>query len=84
VPAILNTDVIDEIIRIGNETSFNIAREASRLEGVPCGISSGAALAAGIEVGLRPEMAGKKIVVILPSSAERYLSTELYDGLGLQ
>ncbi|MEX2451768.1 MAG: cysteine synthase A [Rhodospirillales bacterium] len=84
VPKILNTGVIDEIIRIGNETSFTVAREAARLEGVPCGISSGAALAAGLEVGQRPGMAGKRIVAILPSSAERYLSTELYDGLAVQ
>ncbi|MCH2393613.1 cysteine synthase A [Oceanibaculum sp.] len=81
VPDILQTGLIDEIIRIGNETAMKTAREAARLEGLPVGISSGAALAAAIEVGKRPEMAGKRIVVIIPSFAERYLSTALFDGL---
>jgi cysteine synthase A len=83
VPAILDTDCIDEVIKIGNETAFAMARQVARLEGVPVGISSGAALAAGIEMGRRPGMAGKAIVVILPSFAERYLSTALFEGLGL-
>jgi cysteine synthase A len=82
VPAVLDTRLIDEVIKIANETAFVIARLVARLEGVPVGISSGAALAAGIEVGKRPEMAGKMIVVILPSFAERYLSTALFDGIG--
>jgi len=81
VPAILNTDIIDEVIRIGNETAFATARRAARLEGLPVGISSGAAIAAGLEVGARPEMAGKLIVVIVPSFAERYLSTALFEDL---
>ena len=81
VPDILDAGLIDEIIRIGNETAMKTAREAARLEGLPVGISSGAALAAAIEVGKRPEMAGKRIVVIIPSFAERYLSTALFDGL---
>ncbi|RKQ68723.1 cysteine synthase A [Oceanibaculum indicum] len=81
VPDILQTGLIDEIVRIGNETAMKTAREAARLEGLPVGISSGAALAAAIEVGKRPEMAGKRIVVIIPSFAERYLSTALFDGL---
>ena len=80
VPAILETALIDEILRIGNETAFKTSREAAKLEGLPVGISSGAALAAAAEVGTRPEMAGKCIVVILPSFAERYLSTALFDG----
>lgn len=84
VPEILNTDLIDEIIKIGNETSLAMARQAARSEGLPIGISSGAALAAAIEIGSRPEMKGKVIVVILPSFAERYLSTTLFDGLGLE
>ncbi len=84
VPAVLNVGVIDEIIKIGNETAFTVARQVARLEGVPVGISSGAALAAGCEVGRRPEMAGKRIVVILPSFAERYLSTALFDGIGVE
>ncbi|MBC7136307.1 MAG: cysteine synthase A [Oceanibaculum nanhaiense] len=81
VPDILNAGLIDEVVRIGNETAMKTAREAARLEGLPVGISSGAALAAAIEVGKRPEMAGKRIVVIIPSFAERYLSTALFDGL---
>jgi cysteine synthase A len=83
VPKILNTSLIDEILRIGNETAFTYARKAARLEGLPVGISSGAAIAAALEVGGRAEMAGKTVLAILPSSAERYLSTALFDGLGL-
>ncbi|WP_158806803.1 cysteine synthase A [Beijerinckia sp. L45] len=81
VPPILDTKVIDEVIKVGNQTSFDMARLLARLEGVPGGISSGAALAAAIEVGLRPEFEGKNIVLIIPSFAERYLSTALFDGL---
>ena len=81
IPGNLNMDLIDEVITIGNETSINMARTVARLEGLPVGISSGAALAAALEIGSRPEMKGKMIVVILPSSAERYLSTSLFDGL---
>jgi cysteine synthase A len=81
VPPILDTKVIDEVIKVSNQTSFDLARLLARLEGVPGGISSGAALAAAIEVGLRPEFEGKNIVLIIPSFAERYLSTALFDGL---
>jgi cysteine synthase A len=81
VPGILDRSLIDEIIRIGNETAFKTARELARIEGIPIGISGGAALAAGLEVGARPEMAGKTIVVILPDFAERYLSTALFEGI---
>ena len=81
VPGNLETGLIDEILRIGNDTAFRMAREAATLEGLPVGISSGAALAAAVEAGARPEMAGKTIVVILPSFAARYLSTALFDGL---
>ena len=81
IPEILDTSLIDETVRIGNDTAFETARRAARLEGLAVGISSGAALAAALEVGGRPEMAGKTIVVILPSFAERYLSTALFEGL---
>ncbi|MDP7123351.1 MAG: cysteine synthase A [Alphaproteobacteria bacterium] len=79
VPGILNTDVVDEIIRIGNETAFATARKAAHMEGLPVGISSGAALAAAFEIGARDDMAGKMIVTILPDFAERYLSTPLFE-----
>ena len=81
VPDILDKSLIDEVIRIGNETAFKTARDVARLDGIPVGISSGAAIAAGLEIGGRPEMAGKTIVVILPSFAERYLSTALFEGM---
>ena len=82
VPGVLDRGLVDEIVKIGNETAFATARKAARLEGIPVGISSGAALAAALELGLRPENAGKLIVAIIPSFAERYLSTPLFDGLG--
>jgi cysteine synthase A len=81
VPPILDRSVIDEIITIGNETAFDTARKVARLEGIPVGISSGAAIAGALEVGARPGMAGKMIVTIIPSFAERYLSTALFEGL---
>jgi cysteine synthase A len=79
VPGILDKSQIDEILQIGNETAFAMARKVAKLEGLPVGISSGAALAAALEVGSRPGMKGKNIVVILPSFAERYLSTALFE-----
>jgi cysteine synthase len=81
VPAILDRGVIDEIVVVGNQTAFDTARLVARLEGIPVGISSGAAIAAAIDVGRRPENAGKTIVIIIPSFAERYLSTALFEGL---
>jgi cysteine synthase A len=81
VPDILRREVIDEVIRVGNETAFSMARETARVEGIPVGISSGAAIAAALEVGARPHYAGKLIVVIVPSFAERYLTTALFEGL---
>jgi len=81
VPAILDRKVIDEVITISNETAFETARKTARLEGIPVGISSGAAIAAALEVGARADMAGKMIVAIIPSFAERYLSTALFEGL---
>ena len=79
IPKILNVDLIDEVITIGNETAFEISRLAAKIEGIPGGISSGAALAAAFEVAERENMKGKTIVTIIPSFAERYLSTALFD-----
>ena len=81
VPAILDRSIIDEIVTISNETAFETARKVARQEGIPVGISSGAAIAAALEIGARPEMVGKTIVAIIPSFAERYLSTALFEGL---
>src|SRR6202043_3736456 len=81
VPEILDRSVIDEVLTVGNQTAFDTARALARYEGIPGGISSGAAVAAALEVGKRPAMAGKTIVVIVPSFAERYLSTALFEGL---
>jgi len=78
VPLILKTGLIDEIITIGNQTSFETARKVAKTDGIPAGISSGATIAAALEVAKRPEMKGKKIVVIVASCSERYLSTDLF------
>ncbi|GLK77602.1 cysteine synthase A [Methylopila jiangsuensis] len=81
VPGILDRAVIDEVVTVGNQTAFETARLVARIEGVPVGISSGAAIAAALEIAARPEAAGKNIVIIIPSFAERYLSTALFEGL---
>ena len=81
VPSILNTNLIDEVIPIANETAFRTARQTAALEGLPVGISAGAALAAAIEVAEREEMTGRRIVVIIRSFAKCYLSTPLFDKL---
>ena len=81
VPEILDVSQIDEIVKVANDQAFAHARELARLEGIPGGISSGAALAAGLEVARRPDMAGKLMVVIIPSFAERYITTALFEGL---
>ncbi len=81
-PKILDTSVYDEIVKVSNDDAVANARLVARLEGVPVGISSGAALQAAIVVGSRPENAGKDMVVVIPSFAERYLSTILFEGLG--
>lgn len=79
VPGVLRTDLIDEIIKVKNEDAANIARILAREEGIFSGISSGAAVKAAIEVGKRKESKGKLIVVILPDTGERYLSTEIFN-----
>lgn len=81
VPDVLDKSVLDEIITVANETAFATARKAAKLEGIPVGISSGATIAAALEVAARPEMKGKTIVVIAASSAERYISTDLFAEL---
>ncbi len=81
-PGILDTGIYDEVAKVTNDEAFEMARRVAKLEGLPVGISSGAALTAAVRVGQRPENAGKQIVVIIPSFAERYLSTALFDGLG--
>jgi cysteine synthase A len=81
VPHILDRSVIDEVITITNQKAFATARDLARHEGILGGISSGAAIAAALEIGARPRMTGKNIVVILPSFAERYLSTALFENL---
>ncbi len=81
IPKNLDRSLIDEVLTIGNETAFETSRALAREEGIPAGISSGAALAAAIEVAERPEMEGKNIVVVIPSFAERYLTTALFDGI---
>lgn len=80
VPPILDARLIDRVLTIGNETALETARRLAALEGIPAGISSGAAVAAALEIAQEPGMAGKRIVTILPSFAERYLSTALFDG----
>jgi cysteine synthase len=81
VPAILDREVIDEVVTIDSATAIDMARQVARIEGVPVGISSGAAVAAALQVGARPSSEGKTIVIIIPSFAERYLSTALFEGL---
>ncbi|HWR56792.1 MAG TPA: cysteine synthase A [Negativicutes bacterium] len=79
VPGVLNTDIIDEIIPVANEDAFAASRELARTEGLLLGISCGAAVHAAVQLALRPENAGKRIVVILPDTGERYLSTPLFE-----
>jgi cysteine synthase A len=81
IPEVLDKSVIDEVVTVGNQTAFDTARALAKLDGIPGGISSGAAVAAALEIGARPDYAGKNIVVIVPSFAERYLSTALFEGL---
>jgi len=81
VPPVLDRGVIDEVVTIESAVALETARQVARIEGVPVGISSGAAVAAALQVGARPSSEGKNIVIIIPSFAERYLSTALFDGV---
>jgi cysteine synthase len=81
VPDILDRSVIDEIVTVNSATAIETSRELARLEGIPGGISSGAAIAAALELGKRPENAGKVILAVVPSFSERYLSTALFEGI---
>ena len=78
IPDILDRSIIDDVVTVANEDAFATSRRLARKEGILCGISSGAATWAAIEVAKRPEARGKKIVVILPSAGERYISTDLF------
>ncbi len=81
IPKNLNVDILDGAVKVTNDEAFEMARRLSDEEGIPGGISSGAAVAAALQVAARPEMKGKRIVVILPSMAERYMSTDLFKGI---
>ncbi len=81
VPDVLDRSVIDEVVTVSNQAAFDTARALARCEGIPVGISAGAAVSAALSVGSRPEMVGKTVVVIIPDFAERYLSTALFEGL---
>jgi cysteine synthase A len=81
VPGILDRGVIDDIVKVSNDDAIAMARKCAAVEGIPVGISSGAALTAAFDLASRPEYAGKVIVTIIPSFAERYLSTALFEGL---
>ena len=81
IPEILDRSVIDEVVAVSNQDAFDTARALAKHDGIPGGISSGAAVAAALQIGQRPEMAGKNIVVVIPSFAERYLSTALFEDL---
>lgn len=79
VPKVLNTEILDEIITVTNDQAFETAQELTQLEGILCGISSGAAVAAAMIIAKRTENMGKSIVVVLPDTGERYLSTDLFE-----
>jgi len=81
IPDNLNMDIVDEVVTINSDAAFGTAKHVAAEDGVPVGISSGAAIAASLLVGARPDMRGKRIVTIIPSFAERYLSTPLFNGL---
>jgi cysteine synthase A len=78
VPGVLNVQAYDEVLKVGNEDAMETARQLACKEGILCGISSGAAMHAAIELSKIPENHGKTIVVVLPDTGERYISTEMY------
>jgi cysteine synthase A len=82
IPSILDRQVIDDVVKVSNDDAFGMARRVASEEGIPVGISSGAALVAAFDIASREEYAGKLIVAVIPSFAERYLSTALFDGIG--
>ena len=84
IPAILNTKIYDEVIRVKEAESGPVSKQVNQLDGIPVGISSGAAIWAAIQVAKRPENKGKQIVVIIPSSSERYLSSWLFADIGVE
>ena len=81
IPSIVDVKLIDEVIQVSNDESFAMAKRLIREEGILCGISSGAALAATLKIAKRPEFDGKRIVTIIPSFAERYITTALFEGV---
>jgi len=81
VPEVLDTNLIDEVIAVSNDDAFAMARKVARLDGIPVGISSGAIIGAALQVAARPENKGKTVVCFAPSTAERYMSTPLFDAL---
>jgi cysteine synthase len=81
VPDVLDRSLIDDVVTVGNQTAFDTARKLAKLEGIPGGISTGANVAAALEVAARPEFKGKRIVTVAPSFAERYISSALFEGL---
>ena len=82
IPEIMDTSLIDEIVTVGNDESIEMARKLARTEGIPCGISGGAAIAATFKLARKGDLAGKMVVTVIPSFAERYLSTLLFEGIG--
>ena len=81
IPEVMDTDAIDEIILVENDDAVQTARSVAKLDGIPVGISGGAAIWAGLQIAKRPEMAGKRVVAVVPGFAERYVSTVLFEGL---
>ena len=81
VPDVLDRGVIDGVVTVGNQTSFDISRKLAKLEGIPGGISTGANVAAALEIAGRPEFKGKRIVTVAPSFAERYITSALFEGV---